>query len=116
MSKTENELTGFERVVNAINGVPMKRRPFGMQLSMYGQNYVDCSMKDYFQRPEFYFAGQSAIVEKFSPDIITTPFALTYDGEAFGSVLKYYDNSPPQVKEPAINSYREIKNLKIPAL
>jgi len=116
MKQLENNITGYSRVMNALNGIQMERPPVGLLLSLYGKKYVNCTLNDYYSIPELYLEGQSNIIANFDLDIVTTPFVGAFEGEVFGSTLKYFENSPPQIKKPAIESHTEIKNLKIPAV
>jgi len=116
MNDTITSETSYAKVMNALQGKPNSRVPFGMLLSLYGKNYVKESIDTYYANPEVYFKGQTQIIHKFNPDIISTPFVLAYDGKVFGSELKHFKNSPPQIRKPACNDYRDINKIKTPDL
>jgi len=110
------EMSGFQRVINAVQGNQQNRPPWGLILSLYGSKLIGTSLQNYYTNPSLYYDGQKAIIETFNPDIITTPFVLAYEGEAFGSALKYFNDSPPQLKKPVIDSYKGIKKIQKPIL
>lgn len=110
----ENKISGYQRVINAVQGIKMERPPASLLLSLYGSKYTSSTLKDYYSIPEKYLEGQQAIVNKFEPDIVSAPFVLPFEGEIFGSKLKYHDNSPPHIKTPAIEKYNEIRKISLP--
>ncbi|MBE9467453.1 MAG: DUF1638 domain-containing protein [Bacteroidetes bacterium] len=115
MNNARAQLNGYQKILNAINGTPTETTPLALVLSLYGSKLTSSPPKEYYSNPEAYVKGQEAIVDLYNPDIITTPFVLPFEGEAFGSEIKYVAKMTPQLKRPVISSYDEIKNLKTPA-
>lgn len=103
-----------ERVFAAVEGLETDRRPFTVMLSLYGARLTECPLSLYYTDPVAYVRGQSAAREIFQPDILFSPFILPAIGEAFGSKVKMFENSAPNLKKPAIKSADEIPQLEIP--
>jgi uroporphyrinogen decarboxylase len=106
---------GYQKVLKAINGISMETPPMSLILSLYGSRITSCSSEKYYTDATSYFKGQQAIIERYNPDIVFTPFALSFEGEAYGSELKYLGKMPPQLKKPVIESFDQIRNLRHPS-
>lgn len=107
-------MNSYERVFAVIKGEPVDRVPVGAVLCMYGARLTGCKLKEYYTRPEKYADGQSAVIERFQPDIILSPLCVANEAKAFGCQIKYFDNNPPNIHVRAISSIRDINNLKMP--
>ena len=107
-------MNGMERVMAAMNGRPANRRAVSLVLSLYGARLTKCPLKLYYTDPAAYARGQSAVYNTFKPDILFAPFALPFEGEAFGSRVRYFEDQPPNLASPAINSADEIGRLCVP--
>lgn len=107
-------MNSLERVLAALNGTPQTRPPFTLTLSLYGAKLTHCPLVEYYRHPEHYLAGQAAVVELCSPDIIFSPFALALEAEAFGSELQFLSTNPPNVRKPAIRVPEEFPFQQMP--
>jgi len=107
-------MNAIERVTNAIQGKLIDQVPFAPLASLYGARLISCPLDVYYSNPKKYVEGQQAIVDTISPDIIFTPFALVMEAEAFGSKSVSFEKNPPNLKTPAITSFKDIRKLKIP--
>ncbi len=105
-------MNSFERIVAAIKGEETDKRAFTATLSHYGSKYCGTTNQEYYQNPKAYCKGQIAIYDKFAPDVLFGPFALSLIGKAFGSELKFYSDRPPMFRKPLIQSVDEL--LKTP--
>jgi uroporphyrinogen decarboxylase len=104
----------MERVLMAMQGGKVDRRPVTLTLSLYGARLTSCPLKEYYTNPRAYLAGQLAVIEQCRPDIVFTPFVLAAEAEAFGSEVVYIDKNPPNLKKTAITSAGSISALPEP--
>lgn len=109
-------MNSYQRVMAAFTNQPFDRVPVGAALSLYGAKLINCDLEIYYNDPQKYFDGQKAIVEKFHPDLLISPLAVTKESEAFGSQLKYYKNGPPNIKRRAYKKVEDFASLEIPSL
>ncbi len=107
-------MNSMERVLMAMKGGKIDRRPVTLILSLYGARLTSCPLKEYYTNPRAYLEGQLAVIEQCRPDIVFTPFVLTAEGEAFGSEVVYIDRNPPNLKKPAITQAGSISALPEP--
>lgn len=98
----------------ALAGEPVDRRPFAGVFSLYGSRLTGMDSRQYYSDPAAYINGQTKVMEQITPDLITTPFTLVAEGEAFGAQIKYLERQPPNFKAPAISSLTEISRLTMP--
>ena len=103
-----------ERVMAAIQGKPTDRNAVALTLSLYGAKLIGAPLKEYYNNPKLYAEGQLAVRETFEPDILLAPFALSLLGAAFGGRIKYFDNHPPNISEPALSEPEELLSARIP--
>lgn len=97
-------MTSTERIGALLMGAPMDRPPFTLTLSLYGARLTGRPCGSYYSDPDAYVAGQRAVVELCSPDIVFSPFALTLEAAAYGAVLDFPEDGPPYLKKPAFRS------------
>lgn len=107
-------MSSQERIVAALEGKPQSRPPYTFILSLYGAKLIDCSLTKYYRDPQCYAEGQEAVLDLCSPDILFSPFAAGLEAEAFGSELKFFPNSPPNISKPAVRSADEFLKLSMP--
>ncbi len=107
-------MTSLERVLAALAGKTQPRPPFTLTLSLYGARLTGCPLTEYYRHPEHYAEGQEAVLNLCAPDILFSPFALTLEAEAFGSELKFFSTSPPNIRKPAVRSADEFIALPLP--
>lgn len=107
-------MNSIERIQATLEGKPTDRRALSLVLSLYGAKLTNCPLSEYYTDPIAYARGQSAVLETFEPDILFGPFALSLEGEAFGSQVRFFDNQPPNLVRPVIDSADEIDRLAIP--
>ena len=109
-------MNGLERTMAIVSGNSTDRSPYVLLLSLYGAKYINTSFEKYYRNPEVWFEGQKVTIDKFDPDIITSPFAFPLEAEAFGSQVTFPENYAPNIKKPLIKELSEISNLKLPDL
>ncbi|MBI5834349.1 MAG: uroporphyrinogen decarboxylase [Armatimonadetes bacterium] len=107
-------MTGRERVFATLAGAPKDRVPFFLIASLYGAHLTGCPLPEYFHSGTAYGEGQAAVVERFDPDLVLGPFAVTKEGEAWGSTLRYSHKGAPMFIEPAAPSRQAIAGLAPP--
>lgn len=107
-------MNSYERIFAIMKGEPVDRTPVTAVLSMYGARLTGCNLEDYYTKAENYVKGQAAVIEKFEPDFILSPFCVANEAKAFGCEIKYFKTNPPNITKRAISSYHDIKSLKIP--
>ncbi|MEQ8189096.1 MAG: uroporphyrinogen decarboxylase family protein [Candidatus Eremiobacterota bacterium] len=107
-------MNSLERITCAIKGEPSDRPAVSVTLSLYGARLTGCPLDKYYTDSEAYVEGQSAVIEKFHPDIIFSPFVLTAEGEALGSRVKFFKNQPPNMSESSVKSAEEFLKLPLP--
>jgi uroporphyrinogen decarboxylase len=103
-----------ERIAAVVTGGAFDRRPFAGVFSLYGARLTGCPLERYYNDPEAYLNGVSAVVEHIAPDIILSPFFLADVGEAFGGKVKYFNDQAPNLVEPAISDLADLSRLTIP--
>jgi uroporphyrinogen decarboxylase len=103
-----------ERVASVLTGGAFDRRPFTGVFSLYGARLTGCPLERFYNDPEAYLNGVSAVVEQVAPDIILSPFFLADMTEAFGGKVRYFKDQAPNLLEPAISDPAHISSLKIP--
>lgn len=102
------------RVQAALAGAAVDRRPFAGVFSLYGSRLTGASSRQYYSAPMEYIKGQTKVMELIAPDLISTPFTLVAEGEAFGSHIKYLPGQPPNLHRPAISSLADISAITAP--
>ena len=107
-------MSSMERVMATVAGQPVDRPPFAAVLSLYGARYSGVDLAEYYSDPAAYAHGQSAVHETFFPDILFSPFAFAAVAEAFGSTVAFFEDHPPILKRPALNSIDELDKLVSP--
>ena len=100
-------MTPAERVGAVLSGGIPDRRPFACTLSLYGARLSGADTLDYYSKPGVFVAGQRAVVDLCSPDILFGPFALALEAEGYGSTLERFPDSPPSLKKPAVKAPRD---------
>ncbi len=109
-------MTGRERVAAALAGCQTDRVPFAPVLSLYGARLLGQDSKTYYTDPEAYLAGQEAVSNICGPDILFSPFALSVEGAAFGSVEIFLDRHPPNLTSYAVSTLNDLKRLVLPSV
>jgi uroporphyrinogen decarboxylase len=107
-------MTPIERVVSRLQGKPTDHIPFVPVTTLYGAALANIPLDKYYSNAGLYFKGQQAVVNSIEPDILFGPFTIAYEAEAFGSKLAHFSNNPPNIKNPAISNYMQIKHLELP--
>lgn len=103
-----------ERVFSVLTGNKPDKNPVSLTLSLFGSKLTNCSSEIYYTNYKEYVKGQSAIVKNISPDILFSPFCLSFEGAAFGSEIVFHKNGTPVVKKPIYKNINEIKTLNLP--
>ncbi len=106
-------MNSYKRVMATIKGEIVDRRPVGGVLSLYGAKLIGCDLEAYYQKPEYYMAGQNAVIEILHPDYIISPLCTGLEAKAFGCDIRYFQNYPPNIKRRAIDSASELSSLKM---
>jgi uroporphyrinogen decarboxylase len=107
-------MNSTERVLATIEGKPVDRRPVVILLSLYGAGLIDCPLEEYYTNAGRYVEGQLAVRETFAPDVLSVPFLLTAEGEAFGSQLTLRRDNPPIFERPVLKADDAWDKLPIP--
>lgn len=103
-----------ERVFAVVMGKEPDVPPVSMTLSLYGSKLINVSTEIYYNDYKEYARGQSAVIDKIAPDILLAPFALAYEGAAFGSEITYLNNGVPNMRKPAFRSVGDFLKAKLP--
>ncbi len=93
-------MTPFERLGATLSGAFADRRLAAPLLSLYGAALTGASPERHYRDARLYAAGQRAVAERFSPDVLFGPFVLSLEAEAFGAELAWPAAAPPVVKKP----------------
>ena len=104
-------MNSLDRINKTLKGLPKDRPPLSLTLSLYGARLTDCPLSAYYRNPEYYNAGQLAVMDEFHPDVIFGPFVLPYFGAAFGSQLRIFEDQAPNLKAPVVQSVEDIDRL-----
>jgi uroporphyrinogen decarboxylase len=107
-------MNGIERIMATLNGQEKDQTAVILTLSLYGAGLIKAPLTEYYNRPELFAEGQAAIRETFHPDLISTPFFIPGEGEAFGSTIKYFNADAPNMQKPATESAEALLKLPIP--
>ncbi len=102
------------RVFATLQGEFVDRRPFTAMLSLYGARLTRCPLETYYTNPQAFVRGQTAVLETFCPDILFSPFLCAGEGAAFGAQLEFFDDQPPNLLRPSIQSAEEIPGMSLP--
>jgi len=109
-------MNGLERILATISGNSTDIQPFTLLLSLYGAKLKNFETSKYYRDSNLWFEGQQAVIQKFDPDILISPFSLPIEAEAFGSELVFLDKYAPNVKKPVITNLSQLGDLQIPDL
>lgn len=109
-------MNSLERVLAAVSGSASDRRAVSLTLSLYGSKLTGCPLFEFYNNPDRYAEGQLAVKERFDVDVLFTPFVLTSIAEAFGSDVKYFNSSPPNMIKPAALSFDEFIKIDMAAV
>lgn len=93
-------MNSFERVINRLSGQAVDRVPYTLLTTLWAFRLISGGMKAYSSRPESYALAQSLVAEKLQTDILFGPFFLAYEGAAFGSEIKFFENADPNIQRP----------------
>ncbi len=107
-------MNSLERVLGKISGSKTDYPAVTLTLSLYGARLTRYTLKEHYTISNAYVEGQIAIKERFNPDILFTPFALTAEGEAFGSEAKFFEKNPPNIAKYAAKSPEEVLGIDMP--
>lgn len=109
-------MNSLERVLSAVSGKPSGRRAVLLTLSLYGAKLTGCPLYEFYNDASKYADGQLAVKETFGTDVLLTPFVLTSIAEAFGSQVKYFSQSPPNMVKPAAPSFADFMKIDMSAV
>lgn len=112
--ETEEIMNSLERVLAKISGSLTDSPAVTLTLSLYGARLSGYPLKDYYTISNAYIEGQTAVKERFNPDILFTPFALTAEGESFGSHVKFFEKNPPNIAKYAAKSAEDVLKIAMP--
>jgi uroporphyrinogen decarboxylase len=107
-------MTSMERVLLTLSGEKQQRPPYALTLSLYGARLTNCPLEKYYTDSSCYIEGQKEAHRLFESDIVFAPFALTFEGAAFGCELKYFHESPPNIIKPAVRSAEQFLDIPLP--
>lgn len=107
-------MNAMERVLGTIGGKALDRRAFAPVLSLYGARLTGTRLRDHYTDPAAYARGAAAVREAFRPDVLFAPFTFAGIGEAFGSEVRWFEDQPPNVRKPAIESAAGWGDVRIP--
>ena len=109
-------MNGYERVMAVVGGYDTDHVPVSGMLSLYGAKMIEADTVSYYHDPNLYVAGQKAVVERFDPDIIFTPFALALEAAEFGCEIKFPQDSYPFIVRRAYRSVKDVQAITMPHL
>lgn len=109
-------LSSLERIAAILEGRPPDRPAYTLTLSLYGARLTACPLTEYYRNPASYLKGQEKVVERFDPDILFAPFALTLEAEAFGSELIFIPDNPPNIRKPVFRNPEDFSGLECPEI
>jgi uroporphyrinogen decarboxylase len=107
-------MNSMERVLATIAGEPTDRRAVSLTLPLFGARLTGRPLAEHYVDPQAFAEGQSAVLDKFHPDVLFGPFALPFEGAAFGSKVRLFDDQAPNLTHPAIASVDDLEDLQVP--
>jgi uroporphyrinogen decarboxylase len=107
-------MNSMERIQATLAGKPLDRRAIAPVLGLYGARLTNCPIEQYYNDPEAYVQGQSAVREIFRPDVLCAPLAFASIGAAFGGELIYMETQSPNLRRPAVQSVEQWDSLVSP--
>ncbi len=107
-------MNAVERCQAVLDGEATDRRMVSLTLSLYGAKLINCPLDRYYTDAAAYAEGQLAVRDTFNPDVLLSPFALTAEGEAFGSRIRFYPTQAPNITHPAVASADGLADLPCP--
>jgi uroporphyrinogen decarboxylase len=107
-------VTGLERVLGTLGGKALDRRVVAPVLGLYAAGLTRTPLAEHYTDPVAFARGQLAVHETFAPDVLFAPFTFAGIGEAFGSEVRYFEDQPPNVRRPAVDSASGWDTLTLP--
>ena len=108
-------MNSLSRIQAALTGEWSDRRALSMLLPLYGARLTECPLTKHYSDPVAYADGMSEAFETFHSDVLFGPFAVTAEGEAFGSQMALRGEQAPILARPVINGADQIEQLELPA-
>ncbi|MCP4180974.1 MAG: hypothetical protein GY756_24690 [bacterium] len=103
-----------ERVIAALKGDYIDKRPVSLLLSLYGAKLTSCPLAEYYTNHEYFINGQIAAMEKLDSDILFSPFSLSSYAQSFGCEIIIPEKGAPNVSKTVAGNADEFKKLIIP--
>lgn len=107
-------MNSAERVMACIQGTSKDRPALFLLLSLYGAKLTGCKLDQYYSDASEYLKGQERVIEKFQPDILTSPFSVAKEILAFGGTVRYYDDQPPNIIRAPITPNENLNQIRWP--
>ncbi len=108
-------VTSLDRLLAAADGKIIDHIPVFCNLLDQGARELGISIEAYFADGEQVAEAQLRMLEKFGHDNVWSLFYVGKQAELFGcKKIRYADDGPPNVEDYIIQSYDDIKKLKVP--
>lgn len=107
------EMTPKERAKALENGESVDRLPCTPMISDHVSFIIGVSVKEYLNNPELMAKGHIKAFEIYGHDSVGLNPEIIGLPEAMGATVKYFKNSSPQIENPLIKRYEDVKLIKV---
>ena len=107
-------MTSYERVIAAVSCQEPDRVPVLLLMPLHGARELGMPRPQYLRDPSAMAEGQARLLGRYGHDCV---YAFSYgaaEAEAFGAPVESYDDGPPNVAQPPLQSDGDITRLEPP--
>jgi uroporphyrinogen decarboxylase len=101
------KMNSYERVMACFAGEKPDRVPILPIVREWCCKQAGIKFTDTMSNAEKHVYSQYYCARKFGYDVVTDIMGIHAESEAMGAVVRYADNYPPMISEPAVKNYEE---------
>jgi uroporphyrinogen decarboxylase len=113
-STTDGTMTPIQRVLTSLSFKEPDRVPFFLLLTTHGARELKMGIRDYFSDPEAVAEGQIRMQKRYGHDCLYTFTYAALETEAWGGMVQYTEDGPPNASSLLASSPAEIDGLEVP--
>lgn len=107
-------MNAWQRVMQTLQKAPVDRVPVFAVLGSYGGKLAGIDLKTLYSDAAAWVTGQQKAQDRFGFDLVLSVFDYSTIAEAFGSQVAWFDDQPPNMKRPAVQTAAEALCLALP--
>ncbi|MGN7611783.1 uroporphyrinogen decarboxylase family protein [Magnetococcales bacterium HHB-1] len=107
-------MTSLQRVLTTLGHQEPDRVPLFLLFTVTGARELDLSIRDYLSNAASVAEGQIRLRNKYKNDCLYGFFYAAIEIEAWGGDVIWYDDGPPNAREPFIKKPTDIEQLSPP--